>query len=227
MPFPVKSRQIMYNLKSKFKLDELMAPIPEGTTFNGIFTRRDKTKLGSSIYYLYSQDSENLLLAATPIGSSKHYVISTSSTEIKEGSEFHVASSEVSGLAYTFYDHAHKPVIKVIHKSLSEKKGLLLQIEIQLFNENHEPIEDETKKVVQRLPKKENGVNVLRMPSIPIPGMTMKPSEKNLILEYKNEISLAFQKMEDDEFYLAIRSPLSILQGYCVALAMMHRFVTE
>ncbi|EAY02990.1 hypothetical protein TVAG_325620 [Trichomonas vaginalis G3] len=217
----------MYNQKTNFTTDELMQPIPKGSTFNGIFTRREKTKLTTHQFYLYSQDAENLLLSSTNIGPTRHFVISTSANEIKEGSEFHIASSEISGYTYNFTDVNHKPILEVTYKSFTEKKTGIRKLEIKMFNKNHEPIEEESEQVIQRMPHKVNNQYSMVFPSIPISGMCGKQSEKNLILEYKDEICFIFEKTEEDEFYLAIRYPLNIVQGFCIALTAMSKFATE
>ena len=75
--------------------------------------------------------------------------------------------------------------------------------------------------VVQREPQMVNGAYQLHLP------YTGLPSEKNFMMDYENDYCIIFEKLQEEEFYFSIRYPLSVFQGFCIALSTMNKFSSE
>ena len=216
-PLPFQSR-------NKFTKEEIVEQVPFAQTFAGYFTRRDKTKNGEKQFYLYSSDWENLILSGIA-SFGKQFKISTSALEphFQENSEFFITQSSLAGHTYTYYKPDGKPSVNITMQAIGEKTKLSRGVVVRVYDKEGNLIESpEDELITQRQPKLEGGVYVLRFPLFGGKG-----SEKNMILDYKGQYCFVFEKLEDDEFYMAVRYPLSIANGFAIGLSLMKKFLSE
>ena len=206
----------MFSEKNTFTQEEIIKPVPAGQTFSGYFTRRKKTKTGEKQYYLYSLDCENLILSSRFCG---HHKISLSALEFSHTSSSFLSTSRFSGKDVLFADTNGKLYLGVTINSIGEKARLCRGVSIQFYSQNGKI---PASQIQQRQPKLEGDVYVLRFPKF-----AAIPSEKNVILDYNGEYCFVFEKMEQDEFYISIRYPLSILQGFDIGLALMKKKIDD
>ena len=204
--------------KTIFTRNELISPVEIGDEFNGYFTRRKKTKKGYLQYYLYSIDSENLILSGI-LENQKSFEISLSALDFSQDSKNFVSTSIIQKQSCVFLDKHKRPFLNIETHPVGEKAKICKGVTVRFYNKEGELINSpESDLISQREPQLEGDVYVLRFPKFA--GIS---SEKNIILDYKGQYCFVFEKMEKDEFYIAVRYPLSITQGFAIALTIMRK----
>lgn len=202
---------------------QILSPCSQDEQFVGIFVRKRKTKSGKPRYYLYDKPNEDLILCADEETPTK-YVISQSSTDISESNEFFVGNlignkKDCQWIGYDCTDTEVSPPreqIRITYAKASDKKQ-------ETFRQVSVVVHPEIK-LPQKLPIKIGNKYLMRSPA----GIDGIPSQKNMIIESpEGSSAIVFQKCTDQEFYLAVKKPCSIFQGFCMALSTLKKFGKE
>jgi len=200
--------------KDSYSYDEIMNELPKDGVFKGYFSRKIKTKAGVLKYYLYTEDWKTLVLSAiNPY--SRNYMVSRSSIEYDEASDSFVGQllSNSSTNSYNAVDKNGEKKIGIEYKAIANRDRLFRQLNVVV----------PTQKIIkQRLPVLENGMWTLHFPE-----HNGIPSDKNLIIDYEEDFCFMFEKLEQDEFYFSVKWPLSIFEGFCLALSTMKKYLDE
>lgn len=192
--------------------EQIFKPIPKGIPFRASFVRKAKTKNGDTKYYLYTEDQQDLLLVSSKISSST-YVITQDSLDVSTTNEKFMGHIVYNSTHISFLcsDQQEEEQIYINYKKGPKEWGKYREIIIKLPNEEIQ--------IEQRKPTKCGKTYSLMFP------VDCEMSKKNLILEYKSEFCLVFGKMDEEEFVFIVRHPLSIFQGFCVAISTMTKSV--
>lgn len=194
--------------------DDIITSIPEGKVFVGYFTRRTKAKSGTEKFYLFSKNSEKLILSAIS-PSSRNYIITSNSNDVSLTSQSFVGQviPNPSSLSYQAQDKFGKQILKVDYKAVTNRDRIFRQLNVNL---------SDSKIITQRLPKLENGLWTLHFPLHN--GIL---SDKNMILDFEGDFCFMFEKIQQDEFYFSVKYPFSIFQGFCIGLSTMKKYLSE
>ncbi|OHT01949.1 hypothetical protein TRFO_31069 [Tritrichomonas foetus] len=192
--------------------DLVFTPIEKNSTFQGFFVRKKKTQKGKTMFYLYSEDEETLLLCAIE-SSSYVYEISRNAKNINKTDPYFCGNliGNNSTLTYSATDHEGKNQLTIQFKKANER----------IFR-RFSAIAPPNFSIVQREPQYINGVWMLKYPHYD--GIS---SQKNFMMDFDDDYCIAFEKLHDEEYYFSLRYPLSLFQGFCLSLSVMKKFSQE
>lgn len=181
--------------------------------FEGVFVRRKNNK-NKTYYYLYTEDEENLLLCACESGQ-YGYDISRNARNISKQDPYFCGTLQGnnSNLTYQATDYKGAQQINIKFKRQSERKEPFRQLSASIPPDIP---------ILQREPQYTNGSWVLRFPTTD--GIS---SEKNFMMDYNDDYCISFEKIQEEEFCFLLKSPLTLFQGFCLALSVMRRFRKE
>lgn len=181
--------------------------------FEGVFVRRKNNK-NKTYYYLYTEDEENLLLCACESGQ-YGYDISRNAKNISKVDPYFCGTLQGnnSSLIYQGLDFKGEEHVNIKFKRQSERKEPFRQLSATI---------PPNIQILQREPQYIKGSWVLRFPTID--GIS---SEKNFMMDYNDDYCFSFEKIHEEEFCFLLRNPLTLFQGFCLALSVMRRFRKE
>lgn len=181
--------------------------------FVGVFVRRKNSK-NKTCYYLYTEDEENLLLCACESGQ-YGYEISRNAKNISKLDPYFCGTLQAnkSSLTYQGIDYKGAELINIKYKRRSERKEPFRQLSATMPPDIQ---------LLQREPEYINGSWILRFPTLD--GIS---SKKNFMMDFEDDFCISFEKIHDEEFCFFIRKPLTLFQGFCLALSVMKSFSKE
>lgn len=187
--------------------EELKAQLPEGMTKVFRFARRTRTMGGSPRMYLYDENCEKLLIAAqrNKVGPC-HYMISKVSTSFESDDPNYLGICNYSTSSHTFTEVGPDGKTIIFKLSFSghdrkQKFNRALHLEIPYLE--GEIVQEELSKADEMFPDFE-----------------FVESEKNFIFTLNGNHLFSFLKVNKDEARFSISSPLSIYDGFKIAIAL-------
>lgn len=209
----------------------IMGPILDRSSFSGVFVRKRETKSGLPRFYLYNQDLESLVLAAEAHHHGDTvFRISLSSTAFvpkdphslgslynKEYSPWYIGKQ----LSFINTGREQETIgIKYLRKyerkdQIKKMSIIFLPEDEYYYSDSEEEDQTEIKQVDFKLFPKY------------ISSIKAKSSSKNVLFLQNQRHVFSFGKIDDDEYYLTVSNPLSIFQGFCIALSLFKKIQNE
>lgn len=181
---------------------------------NYIFVRNKKNKTNKTMYYLYTEDEESLLLCAINTDTYS-FDISRNANEITVSDPLYCGKlvGDITKNTYVGTNFRNEEIIGIKYKKSNEKTGSFRQLTASVPPDIQ---------LVQRNPVKIDGQWTLYYPF-----PTDIASSKNFIMEYQDDYCCVLEKIHQEEYILSIKYPLNLFQGFCLALSSMKKFPNE
>ena len=200
--------------------EKLLTPLSDDETLTFAFTRRKKSSEGVLKFYLYSIETDSLVISAAETGNHS-YVISVDGRNTTKIGDYTMGYIEPNTSTHSYivrdFNNKEQMQISYIQKGQRANKDTRM-LNVQLFTGG---------KVSQRMPTMVDHIPILKFP---IKGET---SIKNFIIEDASTESeqkracFYFMKLSDDEHFFRISGPFSIFQGFALAITTMRSFGKE
>lgn len=200
----------------------LLHPLEKGETVSGVIGYREKTKSGNPKYYLYSLNTEELIVAAEQRNSGRlHFLISKSATLFGKDEWPHLGT--VSALDHKFCQISARDIsqpgteVNILKIGFGRKRNDSMERTILLVFQNSEHPDlfiprTDYGSIAQADPDETRSVTES------IGGL---PNSRNQILNYILDNCFLLVMTEEDEYRFQVGHPLSVFQGFCIAVAIM------
>ena len=199
-----------------------MDPLERGSTVVGVIGYREKTKSGKPRYCLYSQDGEDLIIAAEE-QATKHfrYVISESSTAFETDSPRFIGTvtpvdqkfCQVSALD----PEQREALIDVLKVGIGRKRRDIPEYTIL-------PVFQNVGDTRFFIAKADYG-GIVQASREEIEDVMQQvgalPSPRNQAMKYICDDCFMLAAVHDDEYKFMVGHPLSVFQGFCIVMAIM------
>lgn len=201
----------------------LFKPIPEGQTYTTCLVRRRKSKSGKHRFYIYDSQDQLQIAAECDIYNDCYFTISLDAIEFNDSSPFTIG--KLTHRRYDTYYYGEILQNNAFHKNMTikylssnAKKGRGRKMEISF-----EPGFGPEERLVQS-----DTFNETFKTLFPDLSEKMQKSSKNFfIFSEKGRHCFSLAKIYKDEFHLAISNPLSIFDGFLIALSTFHILKNE
>lgn len=203
--------------------DEVCKKIPEGEMYTTCLIRRRKTKSGKDRFYIYNSNDQLEIAAECDIYKDCNFTVSLESIEFSKESPYKIAELihrryDTFYFAQVFQGGTFQKYMVIKFLSHYQKKSRKRKIQIEF-----EPISGINEILIQA-----DDFNESYRSYFPDLCDKIESSSKNfLITSEKGNLCFSLAKMYKDEFHLAISSPLSILDGFLIALSTFHILKNE
>ena len=199
-----------------------MDPLERGSTVVGVIGYREKTKSGKPRYCLYSQDAEDLIIAAEEHASKHfHYVISESSTAFETNSPHFIGTvtpvdqkfCQVSALD----PEERETLIDVLKVGIGRKRKDIAEYTILPVFQNV----DDSRFFIAKADY--GGIVQASREEIEdvVQEMDALSSPRNQAMKYISDYCFMLATVHEDEYKFMVGHPLSVFQGFCIAMAIM------
>lgn len=197
----------------------LLQPLDKGETVMGVIGYREKTKSGRPKYCLYSPDGENLLIAAEE--HSSRLVISKSSKVFDVESVYFMGTIAAADQKFSQVV-ARDPVsvdalVDILKIGIGRRRKDLPECTVLLvFQSADNPIFFTPKVDYGSLTQASRDEIEDTMTA-----MGALPSPRNQVFKYIVDDCLVLAATGEDEYKLIIGHPLSVFQGFAIAVAIL------
>lgn len=201
----------------------LFETIPNGQIYTTCLVRRRKSKSGKDRYYIY--DSNDLLLVAAECDNYNDcfFTISLDAIDFSKSSPYIIAKLTHRRFdTYYFSEIVQNGMLQrnmtIKYLSYNQKKN-----KTRKFNIDFEPDFGTQEPIIQA----DDFDSTFKAFFPDMYGKIDKSSKNFIVQTGEGNLCFSFAKMFKDEFHLAISNPLSILDGFIIALSTFHILKNE
>ena len=206
---------------------QVMSPLNIGSSFIGIFTRRSVTKSGFPRFYVYTLDQNDLVIA-----SELHYYrdlchrISLSSTNFELNDRYSIGQLKRKEFSPSF-------IGKLNHFTDNSRNEDSIQIRVgRKFEKETDNFKEIDITILPHSPNQiEDDFSIVQRPftsfSKLFPDVKFIESKKNVLFMVKKSHCFSLAKQYEDEFHFTVSYPLSIFQGFCIAISLFQKVKHE
>lgn len=209
------------DIKRKNMLFEV---IPADQIYTTCLVRRRKTKSGKHRYYIYDSNDQLLISAECDIYNDCFFTISLDSSDFNKGSPYIIAKLTHRRFDTYYFseivkDNAFIKNMTIKYLTYNQKKD---------HKKRHLQIEFEPDLGPQNKFIQADDFDATFRACFPEMYEKIEKSSKNFVIQTENgKLCFSFAKIFKDEFHLAISNPLSIFDGFLVALSTFHILKNE
>lgn len=209
------------------KKKALMSALEDEVVFRGSFVRRSKTKSGHTRYYLYTEDMNDLIIASQVNQRSNKVraYISIDANEFEEREcDTYIGKCENPHLSPKFFLE--------YYDKLTKKYKDVMQVRYLRYYEKEKG--DDNRKVKLRvMPRDKSTPEIADQADFAtlfpqkFPEIKYTESVSNLYFEKDGKFVFALAKLFDDEFFISISNPLSVVEGFSIAISTFYSVHNE
>ncbi|KAK8891670.1 hypothetical protein M9Y10_028890 [Tritrichomonas musculus] len=207
-------------------------PMANNYQFKGIFCKRKDRPTKKIKYYLYTEDMENIIMAAEKKQEMRlSYAISMDSNQIPKEGKFNLGffkqdkKNDFASFSWHPQVNDSKRIMLYLkrHESLSQSKGVgsLKQFndEILIPKLGESVLLDEGKSLEsidasQKFIKLDGSTEIIEDEN----GSRIA----NRIIKYDNNLCMSFYQVYEDEFHFSVLYPMSLFQAFSMALSYIE-----